>query len=111
MKWIITWDHTEPNQQRSMVGTANALGQVNRSLVHALPREAFKPFMEAAVRDLPFEFQLRDDDGEPMLDGRCEDLGEQDEMSAFQPLDYFASIYGTTEMWFRKVGASKWEAL
>lgn len=111
MKWIITRDHTEANQQRSMVGTNRGMGADRRGVVRALPTEALQPFLAEVVKGLNYEFQLRDDDGNPMVDGYCLDLDDQDGDSAFEPLDHFMGIYGATEMHYRKVGATKWEPL
>lgn len=120
MKWIITRDHTEENQQLSAVGTCKGMGTVRsgqgeqvvgRALVRSVPAEALQPLIAELVKGLNYEFQLLDDDGEPMLDGFCLDLYQQDGDSALEPLDHFASLYGTTIMRYRPVGMPKWATL
>lgn len=62
----------------------------------------------AAVKtsDMTHEFRLLDDDGEVYAYGWSTDGDSED---AFEPLDYYASHYGVTEIQYKVNGS--WETL
>lgn len=113
MKWIITRDfHPEQagdGTPLSWVDTCPNFTPLEREAVRkALPEERLALF---DLMGLNHEFQLQDDDGNVLLEGRCQDLDDQDGDSAFEPLDTFEQVYGATTMMFRKVGDTEWEQL
>ncbi|EGQ63929.1 hypothetical protein GGI1_22449 [Acidithiobacillus sp. GGI-221] len=57
------------------------------------------------------EFRLLDDDDNVIFEGRCEDLGKQDQENAFEPLDWGERDSGCTQMEFRHSSTEPWEAL
>jgi len=109
MKWIITRDLTELGLEHTAVGQSHSDDLTNSMRT---PGGSVNPLVVAQhANSMNFEFRLLDDDGEPMVEGRCVDLDQQDGDSAFEPLDTFESIYGASIMEYRKVGDSLWEVL
>lgn len=66
--------------------------------------------VENAIQ-LPYEFQLLDDDKNIYYRGRCDNPGNFDESEAFQPLDFATADAGAIEMQYRAGTDHKWETL
>ncbi|MCL5051841.1 MAG: hypothetical protein M1346_01185 [Gammaproteobacteria bacterium] len=66
------------------------------------------------TEDEPFlvcEFRLLDDDDNILFEGRCEDLGKQDQDEAFEPLELGERDSGCTQMEFRYSPDEPWVVL
>ena len=96
MRWIIITDHLDetPNPAHWFITADMPPG-----------------FTKAMVDDLPYEFRLRDDDGELYFSGKCGDLAKADQDHAFAPLDWAMNDSGCTWMEYRKVGEKEWRQL
>lgn len=113
MLWIITADHIngkDCNDVPSRVGRFSAKATFAQGL-RTLDDNAKKKALEEFKSLMNFEFRLFDDDGELYYEGLCKDLENQDEQSAFAPLDWAMNDAGATRMDYRKVGERTWETL
>lgn len=102
MKWIITEDRIHASK------VANLLGRTAAGHLSAAGAAAFLTEHTAVLVD---NFRLLDDDGEVYLIGLCEDLGQFDGDTAFEPLDQIGHLYGCTTMQYRRHPNAKWETL
>jgi hypothetical protein len=111
MKWIITQDHVGEGSACCLGMTGNA--DMTKTL-RALTREERPAAIGEYVRsrDLLYEFQLLDDDGNLCLTGRCGDITDCSSDLAFAPMDEMQGYTGCTELRYRKfVATNEWEAL
>lgn len=95
MRWIITVDHLTPLAEPMWFVRAN------------MP----PGFTKQMAEELPFEFQLFDDDDELYFSGKCGDLDTADCDAAFAPLDWAMDDSGCTCMKYRKQDALTWNVL
>ena len=113
MLWIITED-------KITAGTADCPSRVGKVSTHNARRctewrnasEEQRDVLRAAwAAECETEFHLFDDDGEHYYSGVCLKLDEQDEESAFEPLNWAMNDAGCTRMDTRKKGETKWNVL
>lgn len=102
MNWIITEDRIHASK------VANLLG---RTAARNLGAAGIAPYLAEHAAILVDNFRLLDDDGEVYFIGRCEDLGQLDGDTAFEPLDMIGHVYGCTTMQYRRHASAKWETL
>jgi hypothetical protein len=110
MQWIITKDHISDGQ----VGTGRYDNRNSPLVAIRDPlrrRDAVDQFITLHSERFNFEFQLLDDDAELYYTGRCVDLHDAIQETAFEPLDWAEGHAGCTTMQYRKVGDTKWETL
>lgn len=100
MKWIITKDLIPMEGVRSRIGWGNYASDKTTETAVSL---AQSPMTALA---LPYEFRLKDDDGEIYYEGRSDDNSSQD---AFAPLDWAEADAGCTSIEYRN--RNKWEML
>lgn len=106
MEWIITKDLINIHE-----GDALKVN-VGRKDYDTLVLEKNEPLAyQDHIANLPYEFQLFDDEGSLYYEGKCGDLTQADEQKAFEPLDWAMADVGCVEMLYRKVGHQDWEIL
>lgn len=110
MQWMITNDLIPTEGLRTRVGMG--LYPAKDALpAHPESIAAQKAAAKQYTADWPFEFRLKDDDGEVYYEGRCGDLDNADEEMAFAPLDWAMNDAGCTTMEYRRVGEKEWKQL
>lgn len=113
MHWIITADHIngKPGDTiPSRVGYKRGPTQWIAEYRAADPAKRNR-MLEEFKAGMNFEFRLYDDDGILYYEGLCKDLDDQDEESAFGPLDWGMNDAGCTTMKYRKKGHAIWKTL
>lgn len=106
MEWIVTKDlinTQDGDTQKVNVGRKD----YGTLLLEKGSPQAFQDH----IAQLPYEFQLLDDDGILYYEGKCGDLAEASEQKAFEPLDWAMADVGCTEMLYRKLGEKEWAVL
>ena len=114
MQWIITKDKINTGGPFDVESRAYKVWNApkdTKAQYKECPPEAMEPFKRAFARGLNYEFRLFDDDGELYYEGKCKDLDQQDEESAFAPLDWAEHDAGCTRMDYRKKGEKEWKTL
>lgn len=113
MQWIITKDviNTELGDVENRANRVWNPLRADLEKYKSLPTDERVFFKEAFKARMNYEFQLYDDDGELYYEGMCLDLDDQDEESAFGPLDWAEGDAGCTYMKWRKKGMKHWKDL
>lgn len=118
MLWIITADHINERVCKALDEPVKLM--VGKLVTHSAARQtAWRQaddldkalLLTAWSAECTEEFRLLDDDGECYYEGLCLDLDNQNEESAFEPLEWAARNDGCTTMQYRKKGAAVWRTL
>jgi hypothetical protein len=118
MLWIITKDNISADVCKTLGDPI--VTQVGKVVTHSAVRQTTWRNADDAERDrlraewialCDTEFRLLDDDGECYYEGVCWRLEDQEQESAFEPLDWSMRNDGCTTMQYRKKGAAVWKTL
>lgn len=111
MFWMITDDKTAKLGEPTNVNRGRITTKMSREEFQALSPDVRATLRAQWTKEADIEFRLFDDDGELYYVGVCDDLDNQDQSGAFEPLDWAMGDSGCTRMDYRKKGEKVWKTL
>ena len=111
MHWIIKKDLTAKPGEKSNVNRFCGPRSLAAAIRAAESPSAKQRLLDDFTDGMNYRFRLYDDDGELYFQGMCKDLHDQDEDSAFGPLNWAMNDSGCTRIDYRKFFTQKLETL